>query len=77
MQPFNFNLQQDLKIAAFWENPEMFWLKFSKNSANLAEFATFCKKSAKNAAILTKQLRLENGAMSLSQRFFVKNQQQI
>ena len=27
LQPFNFNLQQDLKIAAFWENPEKIWLK--------------------------------------------------
>ena len=33
LQPFDFNLQQDLKIAAFWENPEIFWSKFSKNSA--------------------------------------------
>ena len=33
LQPFNFKLQQDLKIAAFWENPELFLLKFSKNSA--------------------------------------------
>ena len=30
LQPFNFNLQQDLKIAAFWENPEKIWLTFSK-----------------------------------------------
>ena len=30
LQPFNFNLQQDLKIAAFWENPE-------KIGQNLAE----------------------------------------
>ena len=25
LQAFNFNIQQDLKIAAFVENPEMFW----------------------------------------------------
>ena len=35
LQPFNFNPQQDLKIAAFWENPEKFWSKFSKILAKI------------------------------------------
>ena len=51
LQPFNFNLQQDLKIAAFWENPEKFGqhlAKFQqKFSTILATFATFCKKISK------------------------------
>ena len=33
LQPFDFNLQQDLKFAAFWENPENIWSRRSKNSA--------------------------------------------
>ena len=33
LQPFNFNLQQDLKIAACWENPQKNWSKFSEISA--------------------------------------------
>ena len=33
LQPFDFSLHQDLKIAAFWENPENIWSKFSKNTA--------------------------------------------
>ena len=35
LQPFSFNLQQDLKIAAFWENPEKIDQTFRKNSADL------------------------------------------
>ena len=52
------------KIAAFWENPEKNWSNLAKieNSANLAKIATFCKKSAKNSAMLTKILILKNGA---------------
>ena len=38
LQPFNFNLQQDLKIAAFWESPEKCWSKFSKIQHNSAQF---------------------------------------
>ena len=36
LQPFNFNLQQDLKFAAFWgkNNPE----NFGQNSANSGNF---------------------------------------
>ena len=30
VQLFNFYLMQDLKIAAFWENPENIWSTFSK-----------------------------------------------
>ena len=30
LQPFHFNLQQDLKIAAFWENPETIWIDLVK-----------------------------------------------
>ena len=30
LQPFHFNLQQDLKIAAFWENPENFGQNLAK-----------------------------------------------
>ena len=38
-----------MKIAAFWENPETFWLKFSTNSAEVFwEFCKIWKKSAKN-----------------------------
>ena len=48
LQPFNLNLQQDLKIAAFWENPENIWSKFSKNSA---KFWQIYNKSAKISAI--------------------------
>jgi hypothetical protein len=48
LQPFNFNLQQDLKIAAFWESPEKIWSKFSKHSAkfwqNLQHFVKISKK---------------------------------
>ena len=58
LQPFNFNLQQDLKIAAFWENPEKNWLKFSRNSVKiqqiLAKFETFCKNQQTIQQILTK-----------------------
>ena len=39
LQPFNFNLQQDLKIAAFWENPE-------KNGQHLAKNQKFSKHTA-------------------------------
>ena len=41
LQPFNFNLQQDLKIATFCENPEKSWSTFSKIQQILAKFATF------------------------------------
>ena len=38
LQPFNFNLQQDLKFATVWENPEIVGQHFfSKNSANLCQ----------------------------------------
>ena len=43
LQPFNFNLQQDLKIAAFWENPEKTWQTFSNNSAEIQQHSgKFC-----------------------------------
>ena len=41
LQPFNFNLQQDLKIAAFWENPE-------KIGQNLAKIQQHSGKIYKN-----------------------------
>ena len=37
-QFFIFNLQQDLKIAAFWENPEKNWSTFSKIQQISAKF---------------------------------------
>ena len=47
LQPFHFNRQQDLKIAAFWENPERIWSKFSENATKIQQhsgnFATSCK----------------------------------
>ena len=49
LQPFNFNLQKDSKIAAFWENPENIWSKFSKNSAKFWQILrNFLHKSEKN-----------------------------
>ena len=51
LQPFNFNLQQDLKIAAFWENPEKIGKKLAKIQQNSGNFCTICEKSAKNSAI--------------------------
>ena len=38
LQPFNFDLQQDLKIAAFWGNPIFFFAKFVKILLNFAKF---------------------------------------
>ena len=56
LQPVNFNLLQDLKIAAFWENPEKIRSTFSKtiflNQQNRQTFQQF----------LTNKLRSENGA---------------
>ena len=68
LQPFNFNLQQYLKIAAlfFGENPEKKWSKFSKNSAkfwqNLQHLKLHFVKNQKFQQILTKKMRSENGA---------------
>ena len=68
LQPFNFNLQQDLKIAAFWENLEKNWSKFSRNSANSAKvwqiLQQFVKYQQKFQQFLTKNLRLENSFAS-------------
>ena len=65
---FNFNLQQDLKIAAFWGIPKKIGQNLAKIiiqqkfSTILAKIATFCNKSAKFQQFLTKTiLRLENG----------------
>ena len=51
------------KIAAFWEIPKNFGQILQKISQIMANFASFCKKSAKNLIqqFLTKKLRLENG----------------
>jgi len=52
--------------AAFWENPETNWPEFSKNSAMFWQFlqkiATKGLKQQKIRQILTKKLRIENGA---------------
>ena len=62
LQPFNFNLQQDLKIAAFWENPEKNWSTFSKISAKFWQnLQHFVKKQQNVQQFSTKKLRLENG----------------
>ena len=63
LQPFKFNLQQDLRIAAFWESLENNWSKFSKIqqqfSTILTRFAKFCKKQAPVPAALAAGLKLE------------------
>ena len=46
------------KITAFWENPEKFWSKFNKFQQNAGKFATFCKKSEKNSAILNEKFEI-------------------
>ena len=46
LQPFHFNRQQHLKIAAAWENPEKIWSTFSKIQQASGYFATSYKKSA-------------------------------
>ena len=63
LQPFNFNLQQDLKIAAFWENPEKIGQNLAKIQQNFDKICNILKKiSKKIQQFLTKKLRLENGA---------------
>jgi len=48
LQPFNFNLQQDLKIAAFWENPEKIWSKLSKIKQTFWQIVQHYEKISKN-----------------------------
>jgi len=63
LQPFNFNLQQDLKIAAFWENPEKIWSKLSKIKQTFWQIVQHYEKNQqKLKQFLTKKLILENGA---------------
>ena len=53
------------KIAAFWENPEKNWSNlaniqqfFAKIQQILANFATFCKKSAKSSVSFDEKIEI-------------------
>ena len=62
LQPFNFNPQQDLKITAFWENPEKIDQNLAKIQENSGKICKIMQKSATFQQFFTKKLRLENGA---------------
>ena len=65
LQPFDFNLQQDLKIVAFGKISKKFGQNLAKIQQILANFATFCRslfKVGKKSANVNENLGLENSA---------------
>ena len=68
-------LQQDVKIAAFWENPENIWSKFSKNSAKF--WQNILKKISKQFSNFNEKIEIRERCKTVQRSALCRSRREL